>query len=178
VRLVTPSCSATARGARYWPDKKEHPSCASAAHRSGMLRRNKKGVRPQVMKLCRRNCTVGRMGAQAAVIFRCRVCRRLRPAVTPPALGCVERGPDGILRPYRLQRVGQPLQPFMLDTSPLGDARWALDPLPGSRTARLHESWHQTLRLPCRVCRRAPAQVEWEPRARRALAQGLSEVDV
>lgn len=118
------------------------------------------------------------MGAQTAVIFRCRECRQRFPERKPPALGLVERDDDGIMRPYRLQRVGQPLKPFEIGTSPLGDARWAIDPESGSRVGRIHEPWHRTLRLPCRDCRRAPAQVEWELRARRALAQGLREVDV
>src|SRR5215211_2787733 len=118
------------------------------------------------------------MGAQTAVIFRCRVCRQRFPGRIPPALGLVEHGDDEILRPYRLQRVCQPLQPYTLGVSPMGDARWAIDPTPGSRTARSYEPWHPTLRLPCRACRRAPAQVEWELRARRALAQGLREIDV
>jgi len=112
------------------------------------------------------------------VIFRCGNCRQRRPGQTPPALGLVERGPDGVLRPYRLQRVGQPLQPFKFDSSPLGDARYVFDPIPGSRTARLYEPWHETLRLPCRGCQRAPAQVEWKPRALDAFAQGQREVDV
>jgi hypothetical protein len=118
------------------------------------------------------------MGAQTAVIFRCRKCRQRFPGRRPPALGLVERGDDGVLRPYRLQRVGQPLQSWRFDNSPMDDARFALDPTPGSRTARTFEPWHPTLRLPCRDCRRAPVQVEWERRARRALAQGLREIDV
>ena len=118
------------------------------------------------------------MGAQTAVIFRCRECRQRFPERTPPALGRVERGDDGILRPYRLQRVGQPLKPFTLGVSPLGDPRWAIDPTPGLRTGRIYEPWHPTLRLPCRDCRRTPAQVEWELRARRALAQGLRDAYV
>jgi hypothetical protein len=117
------------------------------------------------------------MGAQTAVIFRCGNCRRDCPGRIPPALGRVERGPDGVLRPYRLKRVGQPLWPFTLGVSPLGDARWSLQPK--GRTARLCEPESPTLTLPCRDCRRTPpAEVPWEEYATLAFAKGLREVDV
>jgi hypothetical protein len=117
------------------------------------------------------------MRRQAAVDFRCGTCREKHPGRTPPPLGCVERGPDGVLRPYRLQRVGQPIKPWTLGVSPLGDARWALQPK--GRTARFYEPESPTLTLPCRDCRRTPpAEVPWEQYATLAFAQGLREVDV
>jgi hypothetical protein len=117
------------------------------------------------------------MGAQTAVIFRCGNCRRGCPGRTPPALGRVEREADGVLRPYRLKRVGQRLRPFTLGVSPLGDARWSLQPK--GRTARLYEPESPTLTLPCRDCQRTPpAEVPWEEYATLAFAKGLREVDV
>jgi hypothetical protein len=116
---------------------------------------------------------------QARVDFRCAICRELYPHRPAPALGCVERGPDGILRPYRLKRVGQPLQAWKLG-SPLSDARWALaGPRggPTGRTARIYEPYSPILTLPCRDCRRT-AEVPWEECARVAFAQGLHEIDV
>jgi hypothetical protein len=122
------------------------------------------------------------MGTQTAVILRCSNCRQNYPGRTPPALGRVERGTDGILRPYRLKRVGQPLQPFKFDTSPMDDARWALSGprgRPTGRTARIYEPDSPTLTLPCRDCRRTPpAEVPWEEYATLAFVQGLREVDV
>jgi hypothetical protein len=115
------------------------------------------------------------MGAQTAVIFRCGKCRQDYPGRTPPALGRVERDRDGVLRPYRLKRVGQPLRPFAVGVSPLGDARWALQPK--GRTARLYEPDRPMLTLPCRDCRRT-AEVLWEEYAILAFAQGCREVDV
>jgi hypothetical protein len=117
------------------------------------------------------------MTGQTAVDFRCANCRQRYPDRTPPALGCVERGPDGILRPYRLKRVGQPLKPWTLGVSPLGDARWAFQPK--GRTARLFEPDSPTLTLPCRDCRRQPPpEVPWKEYAILAFGQGLREVDV
>jgi hypothetical protein len=115
------------------------------------------------------------MGRQTTVDFRCSSCREEYPHRAPPALGCVERGPDGILRPYRLKRVGQPLQPFTLGVSPLGDARWSLQPK--GRTARFYEPEGPTLTLTCRDCGRT-AEVLWEEYATLAFAKGLREVDV
>jgi hypothetical protein len=117
------------------------------------------------------------MGRQTAVDFRCGNCRTKYPGRTPPALGYVERGTDGILRPYRLKRVGQPLQPFKFDTSLMDDARWVFQPR--GRTARIYEPDSPTLTLPCRDCRRTPpAEVPWEERAMLAFVQGLREIDV
>jgi hypothetical protein len=123
------------------------------------------------------------MRRQTAVGFRCGNCRTEYPGRTPPALGYVERGSDGILRPYRLKRVGQPLRPFTLGVSPLGDARWSLSAREGQpprgRTARFYEPESPILTLPCRDCRRTPpAEVLWEEYAILAFAQGLREVDV
>src|SRR5215212_9643166 len=127
------------------------------------------------MKLCRRYCRVRHMGRQIRVDFRCGSCREEYPDRAPPVLGCVERGPDGILRPYRLKRVGQPLKPWILGVSPLGDARWALQPK--GRTARFYEPENPTLTPTCRDCRRT-AEVPWEEYATAAFAQGLREIDV
>jgi hypothetical protein len=115
---------------------------------------------------------------QIAVDFRCGNCRELYPMRKPPALACVERDQEGIWRPYRLKRVGQPLRRWMIGISPLGDARWAID-ASGSRTGRLYEPFSPTLTLPCRDCRRTPpAEVPWKEYALLAFAQGLTEVDV
>jgi hypothetical protein len=121
------------------------------------------------------------MRRQTVVEFRCGYCRRKYPGGTPPALGYVERGRDGIMRPYRLKRVGQPLRPLTVGESPLGDARWALAApggTPMGRTARFCEPELPILTLRCRGCRRPPAEVPWEEYATLALAQGLREVDV
>jgi hypothetical protein len=113
----------------------------------------------------------------AVVNFRCGNCRQRYPMRTPPALGCVEQGPDGIWRPFRLKRVGQPLKPFTLDTSPMDDARWVFDP--SGRTAKLYEPFSPTLTLPCRDCRRTPPpEVPWKEYAVLAVTQGLGEVVV
>lgn len=121
------------------------------------------------------------MRRQTVVEFRCGYCRRKYPGGTPPALGYVERGLDGIMRPYRLKRVGQPLKPFEVGVSPLGDARWALPGPNGKirgRTARFCEPESPILTLRCRGCQRPPAEVPWEEYVTLALAEGLRAVDV
>jgi hypothetical protein len=122
------------------------------------------------------------MGTQTAVIFRCGNCRERYPARPALALGRVERGPDGIWRPYRLKRVGQRLRSYTVGVSPLGDARWAIPGphgRPVGRTARIYEPYSPTLTLPCRDCRRTPpAEVPWKEYAILAFVQGLTEVDV
>jgi hypothetical protein len=115
------------------------------------------------------------MRAQMAVIFRCSECRQNYPGHPPPALGRVERGPDGVLRPYRLKRVGQPLKPFTVGVSPLGDARWSLQPK--GRAAKFYEPESPMLTPTCRDCGRT-AEVPWEEYATLAFAQGVREIDV
>jgi hypothetical protein len=124
------------------------------------------------------------VGEQTEVILRCGECRRLRPDQKPTAIGKLLRTPEGRWQAYRMVRSPVPLQPISLGTWKLGDHRFVLAK---DNEGTLESLWvyatginmdARTIELPCRGCQRAPARVRAPKVGGRALAQGLTEVDV
>ena len=113
------------------------------------------------------------------VMIRCAVCERLRPGYGTALLRMVPVPDPARWQVYRLQRLQEPAQPWLLGvpgrselgvTTVLADENGEL-PAPWVRSDHINHP-PRALQVECRGCRRTPFRVRQMAHADRAEAQG------